>query len=113
MVELKKGQKCYVTIDPNTHQGKQCKEYIENFQDIIVDREVDTSENNTYIREAVIEKVGKKFYTIKYRRNPESIDWVRNVMINKEYPFYEKEKQFCCLSESYEEASKKLVDFKK
>ena len=101
-----KGQECYITINPWSKQGAECLQYFETKG--IIDEVLDRDMCYAYIRKAIIQKVGQKFYTIRYQYSPEGGCWLHGIKINKEEPFYEKDKQFCCLSRTYEEASNKL-----
>ena len=108
MMNFSKGQECFVTINPWSKQGFECRQYFETkgILDEILDRDI----YYVYIRKAVIQKIGQKFYTIRYQYSPDGVYWIHEIKINKEEPFYEKDKHFCCLSETYEEASNKLFE---
>ena len=103
-----KGQECYITINPWTREGTECRQYFETQG--MLNEILDKDMYYVYIRKAVVEKVGQKFYTVRYQYSPDGGYWCTGIKINKEEPFYEKEKQFCCLSLTYEEASNKLIE---
>ena len=103
-----KRQECYITINPCSKQGAECRQYFEikGCLDEILDKDM----YYAYIRKAVIEKVGQKFYIVRYQYSPEGGYWIQDIKILKEEPYYEKDNQFCCLSETYEEACNKLIE---
>lgn len=101
-----KGQNIFVTIHPLSKQGAECRQYFETKG--ILNEMLDRDIYNVYIRKAVVEKVGQKFYTVRYQYSPDGGYWISGIKFNKEEPFYEKDKHYCCLSETYEEASNKL-----
>lgn len=103
-----KGQKCFITINPWSKQGAECRQYFETREEVILDELLDNDMYYVYIRNAVIAKVSPKYYTIRYEYAPDGGYWVQDVKILKDDPYYEKDKQYCCLSKTYEEASNKL-----
>lgn len=100
-----KGQKCFITINPWSKQGSECRQYFETREEVTRDEVSDIY--YIYVRNAVITKVSPKYYTIRYEYAPDGGYWIQNVKILKDEPYYEKDTQFCCLSETYEEACSK------
>ena len=105
-----KGQECYITINPWSKQGAECRQYFETHGEVVLDELLDKDMYYVYIRNAVIVKVSPKYYTIRYEYTPDGGYWIQDVKILKDKPYYEKDTQFCCLSKTYEEASNKLLE---
>ena len=103
-----KGQECYIIINPCSKEGAECRQFFETQG--ILDEILDKDMYYVYIRKAVVEKVGQKFYTVRYQYSPNGGYWCTGIKINKEEPFYEKDNQFCCLSLTHEEACNKLIE---
>ena len=109
-----KGQKCFITINPWSKQGAECRQYIETHGEVALEEILDRDMYYVYIRNAVIAKVSSKYYTIRYEYAPDGGYWIQDIKIFKDEPYYEKDSNFCCLSGTYEEASNKLWEaFKK
>lgn len=102
-----KGQQCFVTINPWSKQGSECRQYFKTRSEVVID-EFDIDISKLYIRKAIVAKVNPKYYMIRYEYTPEGGYWIQNVKILKDEPYYEKDTQFCCLSSTYEEAYNKL-----
>lgn len=103
-----KGQKCFITINPWSKQGAECRQYFETRGEVVLDELLDRDIHYVYVRNAVVTKVSPKYYTIRYEYAPDGGCWIQNVKILKDELYYEKNSQFCCLSATYEEASSKF-----
>lgn len=108
-----KGQKCFITINPWSKQGAECRQYFETHSMVTLE-DLSADMCYTYIRNAVVSKVSLQYYTIRYEYAPDGGYWIQDIKFLKDEPYYEKDTQFCCLSSTYEEASNKLFEtFKK
>ena len=55
-----KGQQCFITIDPWSKQGAECRQYFKTRSEVVLD-ELDIDISKLYIRKAIVAKVNPKY----------------------------------------------------
>jgi hypothetical protein len=56
-----KGQKCFITINPWSKQGAECRQYFETRGEVVLDELLDRDMYYIYVRNAIIAKVSPKY----------------------------------------------------